>query len=55
MSSPLPSPSVASGGEPVREIDAASLFGARREVVLVLNGEKYRLRVTANGKLLLTK
>lgn len=38
-----------------REIDAATLFGPRREVVLVLNGEKYRLRITANGKLLLTK
>jgi hemin uptake protein HemP len=41
--------------EPPREIEATTLFGQRREVLLVLNGEKYRLRITANGKLLLTK
>jgi hemin uptake protein HemP len=38
-----------------KEIDVASLIGAGREVVLVHRGERYRLRVTANGKLILTK
>lgn len=39
----------------MREIDVASLIGSGREVVLVHRGERYRLRVTANGKLILTK
>jgi hemin uptake protein HemP len=38
-----------------KEIDVASLIGAGREVVLLHRGERYRLRVTANGKLILTK
>jgi hemin uptake protein HemP len=38
-----------------REIDVASLVGAGREVVIVHKGERYRLRITANGKLILTK
>jgi Hemin uptake protein len=38
-----------------REIDVASLIGTDREVVLLHRGERYRLRVTANGKLILTK
>ncbi|SCY47642.1 hemin uptake protein HemP [Microvirga guangxiensis] len=40
---------------PMREIDVASLIGSGREVVLIHRGERYRLRVTANGKLILTK
>ncbi len=36
-------------------IDTRQLFGERREVVLVHNGERYRLRATAKGKLILTK
>jgi len=39
---------------PVR-IELASLLGGRREAIIVHNGEDYRLRVTANGKLILTK
>jgi hemin uptake protein HemP len=38
-----------------KEVDVASLIGAGREVVLLHRGERYRLRVTANGKLILTK
>ena len=38
-----------------KEIDVASLLGGGREVVLVHRGERYRLRITANGKLILTK
>ncbi|QRM29545.1 hemin uptake protein HemP [Microvirga sp. VF16] len=39
----------------VKEVDIASLVGSGREVVLVHRGERYRLRITANGKLILTK
>ncbi|MEE1612990.1 hemin uptake protein HemP [Microvirga sp. CF3016] len=38
-----------------KEIDVASLVGSGREVILVHRGERYRLRITANGKLILTK
>ena len=40
---------------PAKEVDVASLIGTGREVVLLHRGERYRLRVTANGKLILTK
>ncbi len=43
-----PSPS------PIR-IDLAKLLDGRREAIIVHNGEDYRLRVTSNGKLILTK
>ncbi|MBB6168998.1 hemin uptake protein HemP [Chelatococcus composti] len=36
-------------------IDVRSLFGGGREVVLLHNGERYHLRITANDKLILTK
>ena len=36
-------------------IDVAALLGAEREAVLLHNGECYRLRVTANNRLILTK
>ena len=39
----------------VKEVDVASLVGSGREVVLIHRGERYRLRITANGKLILTK
>jgi hemin uptake protein HemP len=38
-----------------KEVDVASLVGSGREVILVHRGERYRLRITANGKLILTK
>lgn len=38
-----------------KEIDVASLVGSGREVVLIHRGERYHLRITANGKLILTK
>ena len=31
-----------------------SLLGANRELVIVHNGREYRLRLTQNGKLILT-
>lgn len=55
---PQPSPSSVIKVEKtasLREIDVADLIGAEREVVLLHRGERYRLRITANGKLILTK
>jgi len=45
---------LARGTEPTR-IEAAQLFGAQREVVIVHRGEAYRLRITRQDKLILTK
>jgi hemin uptake protein HemP len=39
---------------PPRKISSASLLGPGREVVIVHNGKEYRLRITQNGKLILT-
>jgi hemin uptake protein HemP len=36
-------------------LDARQLFGGRRELVILHNGAHYRLRITANDKLILTK
>ena len=38
-----------------KEIAITTLLGEGHEVVLIHNGERYRLRITANGKLILTK
>lgn len=38
-----------------RRISAADLFAGAREVILEHDGQNYRLRITANGKLILTK
>jgi len=40
---------------PTKEVDVMTLVGNGREVVLLHRGERYRLRITANGKLILTK
>jgi hemin uptake protein HemP len=37
------------------EIDARKLLGPRQEATIIHGEERYRLRVTANNKLLLTK
>jgi hemin uptake protein HemP len=39
----------------LNEIDVRQLLGKEREAVLIHAGERYRLRITASGKLLLTK
>ncbi|MCA0405601.1 MAG: hemin uptake protein HemP [Proteobacteria bacterium] len=36
-------------------IDVMTLLGESREAILLHNGERYRLRITANNKLILTK
>lgn len=40
---------------PPAERDLREIMAGAREIVLVHNGERYRLRITANGKLILTK
>ena len=37
-----------------RKITSESLLGLGRELLIVHNGKEYRLRVTQNGKLILT-
>jgi hemin uptake protein HemP len=49
--SPPPLPDVAQ--TPV--FDVRDLLGGGREVIIIHAGERYRLRVTANDKLILTK
>ena len=36
-------------------VTSESLLGRRKELVIVHNGREYRLRLTSNGKLILTK
>lgn len=40
---------------PRLEIDARALLRGGREAALMLDGEIYRLRITSNNKLILTK
>lgn len=42
-------------GEPVKRIAISDLLDGRREAVLLHDGAEYRLRLTSNGKLILTK
>jgi len=56
---PRPAGSVPPGGsaEPQRPVRVlvSELLGGGREAILVHDGQDYRLRITANGKLILTK
>ena len=38
-----------------RIIPSAELFGSSQEIIIIHAGEQYRLRITANNKLILTK
>ena len=40
--------------EPLRTVTSEALLGTGRELVIVHNGREYRLRLTQNGKLILT-
>lgn len=40
---------------PPDSVPATLLFGGRHEVLIGHNGDTYRLRITRNGKLILTK
>ncbi len=37
-----------------RRVASAALLGTRRELIIEHNGREYRLRLTQNGKLILT-
>lgn len=41
--------------EPPRRMKSAELLGAARELIIEHGGGEYRLRLTSNGKLILTK
>lgn len=41
-------------GEARRRITSAALFGPGRELIIEHNGREYRLRLTQQGKLILT-
>jgi len=43
------------GAASVRRFEVAELLQGGREVILVHGGSEYRLRITGNGKLILTK
>ena len=44
-----------SGPNEPHRIPASTLLAGRREVILQHDGQEYRLRLTSNGKLILTK
>ena len=52
---PAPMPGPVSGANATRSIDSSTLLGPRGEVFIVHQQQVYRLRVTAQGKLILTK
>ena len=53
--SPDPEPAASrSGADSPPRIESATLFGRARELVILHAGREYRLRVTQNGKLILT-
>ncbi|MGJ0429161.1 hemin uptake protein HemP [Methylobacter sp.] len=38
-----------------RRVSSSELFGAQNEIVIDHHDDEYRLRITSNGKLILTK
>ena len=42
-------------GRAIPEVDVKSIVAGGREAVILHEGERYRLRITANDKLILTK
>lgn len=51
----LPATVNAQGVDTTRRIDSTALLGSRGEVHILHNEQIYRLRITAQGKLILTK
>ena len=56
LESEIPSKGVAVGGATVTppRVSSEALLGPRGELLIVHNGREYRLRLTQNGKLILT-
>ncbi len=52
---PPPAGSGRSNADPAIAIDSTTLMAGGREIVILHAGERYRLRITANDKLILTK
>ena len=48
-------PRTAEGSAKLRRLKVSELLAGEREIILEHNGQEYRLRITANGKLILTK
>lgn len=48
-------PAEAAEAKDVRRIDVRTLLDGQRELLLEHEGQTYHLRITANGKLILTK
>ncbi len=42
-------------GMSIKSINSAELFDGHREIIILHAGEQYRLRITGNNKLILTK
>ena len=42
-------------GPSIPRIDASTILASSREIILVHNQQEYRLRITSNDKLILTK
>lgn len=62
MRHPDPPPGASAAATAARElgddlpvVDVATLLGGGREALLLHDGQAYRLRITANRKLILTK
>lgn len=53
--SAMPQASSRVAPSPPTKVDSATLFAGWREVVIVHNGEEYRLRITRQEKLILNK
>jgi hemin uptake protein HemP len=45
----------ASAAAGLRRVSAQELMGSHRELIIEHDGQTYRLRITSNGKLILTK
>jgi hemin uptake protein HemP len=53
---PQQSPPASAAANQTSVFDVRDLLGGGREVIIIIHaGERYRLRVTANDKLILTK
>lgn len=52
---PAVQPALPLGAGQTRRIDSTTLLGSKDEVFIVHRQQVYRLRVTAHGKLILTK
>ncbi|MEX0803707.1 MAG: hemin uptake protein HemP [Candidatus Binatia bacterium] len=48
-------PTTEPSAERKRRIDSAALFRDRKDIVIIHEQEEYNLRITRNGKLILTK